>query len=298
MIHWSKQTHLSFARDEATRNTWQFVVPEEALSHRFLMHGLLAISALELASHGDDFARSQYVETAVMHQNESLKVFRGLLSQINRVNAKAIFAFSSILVVYSFGFLHLEKIDSPSMTIEDLYHILMLCRGIQQVIASSKCSILDSNFGSILEYNPVKYPWRLTVDGESALHQLCDANITFGANVAGHDTEVYDEAINSLGEALNATFQDHIPRNVVSRWAIKLPQAFLCHLQRREPMALAILGVFCVVLHRLRSVWYFQEWGETIMKLIWQTLDSEWRILVNWGMLEVFGELHLDAGVE
>lgn len=291
MIHWSRQTHLSFTRDETTQEIWQFLVPEEALSHKFLMHGLLAISALELASHGDKISRLHYIKTAAKHQNEALGKFQGLISQIDRDNAKAIFAFSSILVVYSFGFLPIENTDGPSMTMEHLYQVLMLCRGVEQVIASSRSSIHDSNFSSILYFTHVEYPWLLSDDSQFALHQLYEANITCGTKSASHNSEVYQEAIKTLGEALNESIQDHIPRNVVCRWAINLPQTFLECLQKREPMAMVILSFFCVVLHRLRGVWYFRGWGTSFAKLIWQTLDPEWKVLVHWSVVEVLGEL-------
>lgn len=282
---------MSFNRDEETKKIWQFLVPEEALSHKFLMRGVLAISALELASQRDDASRLQYIKMAAMHQNEALGEFQGLLSQINNENSKAIFAFSSILVVYSFGFLHIENTDGPSITMEDLYQVLMLCRGVQQVIARSRSSIHNSNFRPILDFTQVEYPWLLSDDAQFALHQLYDANIACGARAAGHNTEVYQKAIDTLGEALNASIQDHTPRNLVSRWAIKLPQTFLECLQEREPMALVILCFFCVVLHRLRGVWYFRGWSTTVIKLIWRILDPEWKVLIHWSMMEVLGEV-------
>ncbi|OQE27972.1 hypothetical protein PENFLA_c005G10903 [Penicillium flavigenum] len=287
-MHWSKQTHLSFTRDETAQKIWQFLVPEEALSHKFLMHGLLAISALELASHGDDVSRPLYIKTAVIHQNVALGEFQALMSQINRDNAKAIFAFSSILVVYSFGVLHLEN-TAPSMTMEDLYQVLMLCRGVERLIASSQSAIHDSNFSSILYFTQVEYPWLLSDDCQFALHQLHGANIM--AKSADHNSEMYQEAIDTLGEALNESIQDHIPSNLVSRWAIKLPRAFLECLRKREPMAMVILSFFCVVLHRLKGVWYFRGWGTNFVKLIWQTLAPEWKVLVHWSVMEVLGKI-------
>ncbi|KAJ5111229.1 hypothetical protein N7532_001764, partial [Penicillium argentinense] len=290
MILWSSKTHLSFTRDEKTQRVWQVLVPQEALSHIFLMHGLLATSALEAASSSDRISRVNYINTAVMHQNEALIGFQGILGQINCQNAKAIFAFASILVVYSFGFFHIENPAGTAIAMEDLYQVLMLCRGVQQIITRSESSIQGSSFSPVLDFSPVDYPVPLPGSVQFAVHQLREANASYGARRASHDTPLYQVAIAILEEALNASYQDRIAQNVVSRWAITLPQPFLERLNEREPMALVILGFFCVVLHRLKGIWYFRGWGISVMKLVWQTIPLQWKNLLHWPAVEVLGE--------
>lgn len=297
MIQWSNKTYLSFSRDEETKHIWQNLVPQEALSYKFLMHGLLATSALQLASYGGHVSRIQYINKGFIYQNEALTEFQELLSEINKQNVKAIFAYSSILVVYSFGFLHLDNTDGSSLTTDHIYQILMLCRGVQQIIEHSKASIRDSNFKPILDFRQVACPLSLPDDAELALHQLHDANTTYSTQNVNHNTAVYKEAIDMLKEALNAAYQDQIAQNIVSRWAIKLPQPFLERIQSLEPMALVIMGFFCVVLHRLKDIWYFRGWGKTVIKLIWRTLEPQWKYLARWPMMEVLGEVPNSSSV-
>jgi hypothetical protein len=291
MVQWSSKTYSSFSRDEETKHIWQSLVPQEALSYKFLMHGLLATSALQLASYGGRVSRYQYIKKGVMYQNEALTEFQELLRKINYENVKAVFAYSSILVVYSFGSLHLDNTDGSSITMDNIYQVLMLCRGVQQIIEHCRASIQNSNFSPILELRQATCPLSLPDDAQLALHQLRLANISYSAQNISHNTVVHKEAINMLEEALNNAYQGQIAQNIVSRWAIKLPQQFLERLQDLEPMALVIMCFFCVVLHRLEEIWYFRGCGETVIKLIWRTLEPQWKDLAQWPMREVLGEI-------
>jgi hypothetical protein len=105
-MQWCNSTYQVLTRNERTDPVWRLRVPEEALSHPFLMHGILALSAVHIARTRDDHRRPTYLNTAVAHQNQALTSFRGLLNDINDSNTKAMFALSSVVVVYAFGFPH------------------------------------------------------------------------------------------------------------------------------------------------------------------------------------------------
>lgn len=52
MMQWCNSTYQVLTRNERTDPIWRLHVPEEALSHPFLMHRILALSALHIADEG------------------------------------------------------------------------------------------------------------------------------------------------------------------------------------------------------------------------------------------------------
>ena len=295
MLQWSSKTHLALSRNEATKPVWQFLVPEEALSHPFLMHGLLAVSAIHLANAKSENKKAEYVKKALLYQNQALLVFRELLGDISRDNAKAIFAFSSILAIFYFGFLRLENAINPSSSVDNLFQVLMLSEGVQHVLKVSGPSIQESNFSPIFDSALVELECSIPLPDEVrlAMNQLYRANTAYGTQNPGHGTAVYQETITILEDALSAVYRDHILTNAACRWAIRCPRRFSESLQEREPMALVILCFYCVVLHRLRHIWCFEGWATAILKSTWPVLEPQWRHLAHWAATEITGEIHI-----
>ncbi|KAF7714731.1 Sterol uptake control protein 2 [Penicillium ucsense] len=293
MMHWCNDTYQTLSRNESTDRVWRNAVPEEALSHPFLMHGILALSALHLARTGPDPSRkTAFLNRAVTHQNQSLALFRELLSDIRESNAKAMFAFASVVVVYTFGFPHTPDAQDPGSCIEDLYQVLFLARGVQQVIRSPAEYLSHTNFAPILQIEEIQT--ELPDDANATINDLHEANEVCGAQNRAHETEVYTAAIDNVAEMLRWVYGGMTSNVVAGRWAIKLPSRFMELLREREPMALVLLAHFALLLHYLKHRWCFEDWCGRLAKAVWRLLDHEWRSLVHWAMVGILGENYLE----
>lgn len=293
MMHWCNATFHTLSRNERTDLVWRNVVPEEALSHPFLMHGILALSALHLARTGPEPSRrAAYLNRAVTHQNQALALFRELLGDINESNAKAMFAFAGIVVVYTFGFPHTPDVQDPWTCVDDLYQVLVLARGVQQVIRSPADYLSHSNFAPILQVEEVHA--RLPDDATATINNLHEANEVCGARDQSHETEVYTATIDNVAEMLSWVYGGMTSSVIAGRWAIKLPSRFLELLREREPMALVMLAHFGVLLQFLKHRWCFDEWCVRVAKAVWMLLDDQWRPLIHWAMIGILGENYLE----
>lgn len=286
-MQWCNSTYETLSRDESTDAVWRYVVPEEALSHPFLMHGILALSALHLARTGPERSRrASYLGRAVAHQNQALALFRGLLGDFNEANAKAMFAFSNIVVVYTFGFPHTPDIQDPWACVDDLYQVLVLTRGVQQVIRSPT-DFLAGSFAPILQMEDCQAP--LPEDAKTVIDQLYEANNACGLRDTNHDAEIYESTIEIFAEMLSWVYGGLTASTIAGRWAIRLPPRFLGLLREREPLALVMLAHYCVLLQYLKHRWCFDEWCMRLAQAVWTILDDQWRPLVHWAM-EILGE--------
>ncbi|KAJ5496285.1 hypothetical protein N7463_008272 [Penicillium fimorum] len=291
MIQWCNVTFHTLSRNERTDPIWRNIVPEEALSHPFLMHGILALSALHLARTGPEpTRRASYLNRAVGHQNQALALFRELLGGVKESNAKAMFAFAGIVVIYTFAFPHTPDVQDPWSCVDDLYQVLVLTRGVQQVIHSPQDFtgfLLDSPFGPILQVEEVQVP--IPEDAAAMLKQLREANEACRSRDANHELQVYEAAIANLEEMLNWCYSGIRANTIAGRWAIRLKPRFMELLRERDPMALVMLAHYGVLLHYLKHHWCFDEWCVRVSKAVWAILDDEWRPLIQWAMKEILG---------
>ncbi|KAJ5951716.1 uncharacterized protein N7479_010129 [Penicillium vulpinum] len=291
MIQWCNATFHTLSRNETTDPIWRNIVPEEALSHPFLMHGILALSSLHLARTGPELTRrASYLNRAVAHQNQALALFRELLGDVKESNAKAMFAFAGIVVIYTFAFPHTPDAQDPWSCVDDLYQVLVLTRGVQQVIYAPRnfTSFLhDSSFGPILQIEEVHGP--LPEDATDMLKQLREANEVCGSRDANHELRVYEAAIANLEEMLGWCYSGMRASTIAGRWAIRLQPRFMELLRERDPLALVMLAHYGVLLHYLKHRWCFDEWCVRVSKAVWAILDDQWRPLVQWAMKETLG---------
>ena len=255
------------------------------------MHGLLALSALHLARIKQD-KRATYISTAVAHQTQALALYRERLDDINPSNAKSMFAFSSIIVVYAFSFTQPSDSGDLRSSVDDLYQVLVLSRGVQEVINKASSSLMESSFKLILQVDD--YSPYLPDSARSALEQLREANRACGAQDETHDTSAYGQVIDNLSEELSAVHGGLNSISVAGRWAIRLKPKYVESLREHKPLALVILAYYCTILHYLRQNWYLDEWGARVSKAIWGLLDDQWRPLALWPMLEIFGQSFSD----
>ncbi|KAJ5815111.1 hypothetical protein N7474_006888 [Penicillium riverlandense] len=293
MIQWCNSTYENLSRNELTDPVWQYAVPIEALSHPFLMHGILALSSLHLARTGLELARrASYLCRAVAHQNQALSLFRGVLGDINKTNSKAIFAFVGIVVVYTFGFPHSPDVQDPWNYVDDLYQVLVLSRGMQQVIRSITDMILSSAFAPLLHQVECYTP--LTDDDKAVVTRLQEANRIRGLRNADYEMDVFVATIGNFAEMLGLVRGGVTTSTIAGRWATILPQRFLELLREREPFALVMLAHYGVLLQYLKPRWCFDEWCVRVAKAVWAVLDDQCRPLVHWAMYEILGQNYID----
>ncbi|PWY78125.1 C6 zinc finger domain protein [Aspergillus sclerotioniger CBS 115572] len=291
MMHWCNSTYKNVSRGENTDHIWRARAPEEALAHPFLMHGLLALSALHIARTRPDVRqRPTYLSTAVAHQTQALALFRELLSDINASNSKAMFAFASVVVYYTFGLPHSPESSDPWTIVDDLVQIFTLARGVQQVLSEAVPVIKSSEWGVVLQVGELDESH--LDDAQSALGRLHEANNACGAQDPAHDTAVYQHAIELLADMFAVARGGLASASAACRWAIRQKPGFMDFLRERKPMALVVLAYHCIIFHHSRDVWYIEDRGRRVARALWEVLDDEWRPLLERPMLEIFGATH------
>ncbi|KAE8372000.1 C6 zinc finger domain protein [Aspergillus bertholletiae] len=284
LMHWRDTTYEIFCRNSHTRDIWQSLVPQEALKEPFLMHGVLALSAVHLARTRNKDPMSLYINTAVSHQNQALALFRPSLDNINESNARAMFAFASIVTVYSIAFPQAPGSLDPQRAIDDLCQVIVFARGVQQILVKAADYLQDSIFKPLLQWGDLEK--RLPEEAHVAFKNLCEVIHDLGADNARYS---YLATIDCIQDSLAEVCGGFGAVAAATKVAIRMPPTFILLVRQYDPLALVILGYYCTVLHRLRHNWCIEDKGAQIARAVWSILAEQWKHLMYWVMQDIFG---------
>lgn len=295
MHHYSTVSYKTISRHSEFADSFQSEVPKIALSHPFLMHGLLALSASHLVHLNKDSERvKEYLELALGHQTLALRLFRGQLDNITPSNSEAMFAFSSIATVLAFASLRTTGVQALP-PIEGMFQIYNLCRGVSEILQASKPWLNTSNSWIPTVLESMRMPEKpLPADIEKNISLLFKLNLDL--TVTGQTIEETAASENAIDE-ISTTFQQVHSGFAVAwafRWPICVAPIFISNLRDRRPMALVILAHYCILLHKMDDFWWMNGWPRRLLHSIYTTLDPSWRDAIRWPV-EVIG---LDDPVE
>lgn len=132
MHHWTTAVHLfpdQYGDDENW--IWSEGVIVVAFQHPFLLHGVLALSALHKTLVDAQGSRASLLAQADVHMSASLATYLKLIEKSTLETVVPCFILSSILFAYN---LATAQVDEPADPIAAILHCFRLLRGVKIVI--------------------------------------------------------------------------------------------------------------------------------------------------------------------
>lgn len=287
LLHWCSSTYVTMAHTKEAEDAFQFLLPTEGLTYPFVLHGVLALSALHIARTESRSNGSSYISIALEHQNRALALFRPKVLSLNRENSHIIFVFSGILLQLAFAMGPCSPFAETYDPIRDLLQGFDLCRGLRELIGLSWHWVKEGKISEVLLRVDDSKRWPLSDVVQKAFSNLKHFNENTGKETSTHDTGCYASAIDSLTDLMEI-FQDK-PRRVelALRWPFELTDKYVDLLRRHDPMALVVLAHYCLILHHSRHQWWVEGWSLHLARSIWNLLDEYWRPSAIWALREV-----------
>jgi hypothetical protein len=299
--HFKNSTYLDVGHNSASRRLWQTTIPLLACSHSFLMHGILACSALHLA-YLNPTESEQYQLIAAYHQNRALPAFRSAIANANKDTCNALFSFSQLLIIYCFasegqsGDLLLVR-EKDELGLPDWLHIIRgnctIFKTIWKFIENGpltplKMERIDGEHLSPVPENP-QYARRLS--GLLAAISFPGKNRIAQQVIEAPPSPLPD----ALLELSRAFSKAHVARSrsvftiwtALYIWPAQVSQDYLDLLKDRDPAALILLAHYCILLEPLDSHWYMSGSSKRLLSRIYNQLDQEWRQWLHWPLEEI-----------
>lgn len=272
--HWCTSTYRTISCDESAERVWGVVVPQVALGHSCLLHSLLAVSALQLASTSSGSDRKKYLEIAQSHRAAIVPTGGNLDSSSD----SAAFARSTIMTAFFFGLPRITRPDIP--VLENLLQIFQLVRFSMDLPEDILDRVQTGQLGSLIYgEGPIL---SMPDTSQLAIHFLWRLNATLGGGDARHEKDIYEATIQHLSFSFETFMNGGDATVVVFLWICRIPSGFISAVKERQPFALVILAHFAVILHSLRRRWWMGDWSARLLHEIVQALDGEWRRSVSW----------------
>ncbi|KAE8371900.1 hypothetical protein BDV26DRAFT_275237 [Aspergillus bertholletiae] len=239
LLNWTTSTCRSISRNHADSQVWQSIIPQQALSCPYLMHGIFAVSALHLALSGDFHGNERHalIETAELHQSEAIKMFTKQVDQMAPLEYNASFALSSLLIGFAFAFplSVATQHQTQFSSLDELIEVFILIRKMNNFSTPMIDNVQKSELGGLLlveqSQSSLSESSQLAI---KALRELLNAvsSPTYG------DYHVFADTIDCLENLLTELdgAAEMVSRSFI--WICEVPVAFIDCLQGYNSFAL------------------------------------------------------------
>ena len=282
MHHFAVSAHSLIAPTSEAIAVWRDLVPQLAFEYGFLLHGVLAVSALHLSltSQVNKLANSAL---ALRHYTAALALFRPHLNSITSSNICPLFAFSCIVPAFIFGYPHVSTF--PSNPLPEMFEMFSVMRGCSGIVRSGSQWLRRSSFKHLLIPPQTDPSQALPTEIERALTGLLACNDQTTTQPAIRDA--YITAIEILRESFQLAA--NMPGEKVAGlpFPIRMPIEVLTMMREGDPMALIILAHYGIILHWLDWVPWMAGWGRQTVNAINETVGEEWRVYIAWPIEEL-----------
>ncbi|MCJ1476196.1 hypothetical protein MMC13_004861 [Lambiella insularis] len=279
-----------------------------ALEYSFLMHGLLSVAAIHL-SHLKPERQEYYALQAAYHQDSALPVYRRVVTQVDRQNCHAVFAFSSAILQYTLAstqFSHFFLTAKPE-EVDGVPKWMRLLRGKRAIFMSIWGWIEDQNSQMGQFVSQEMLPADPTVNPDDLELVALISLFSSSANDSPErerELQIYRAALHELRTVYSMPYAPNSTINVTMAaflWAIRISDEFVDLLGLWKPEALVLLAYHCVLLDKSKSRWFIANHARGLLSVIHRNLDDGWKTWLEWPFAEVglmaepdlFGQLTL-----
>lgn len=269
---------------------WRDYVPKLAVQHPFLLHGILALSALHLA-HLRPESSAQHLQICDKHQAVAIAKFRSiLLSPVDHQLADARFALSATLAVSCMarGCVGVEPRALDMNTITELF---ILTRGIRDMIRLSFEQVSTGSKAPLLNIRHSPVPTDVDLPSSvSACFVACEQMLA----TYGMDPDALQHCETALLE-LQKMYQNiahilrtgHIELGDIARWQVMVSMEYITLIQAHHPPALIILAHYAAAMTAVDTAWHARDWAECAIRGISHSLDSTMQHWMRWPMDQI-----------
>jgi hypothetical protein len=304
MNHYTRSTCLSFSNVKSIQVVWESLVPEMAADHKFLMHGLLALSAFHLC-HLRPLEKNKFVALANHHQGLALSHFRPVLPSITEDNCKPAVCMAIVLSVIGLSALSRprdSKSDSSDLhtsSFNDILGVFSLTRGVAGVLVPAQAWLQHSPINVMFHnwqldsYDAIHLPGELQSRFNTLKHEIvpslvADATSNLEPCLAALDQliEIYKE-IQFYSTPTNTSKHPvkhpmELEIGILLKWTTNVPTEFVTLLRQQHTAALIILAHYVITMMSLGDRWFLRNWSENALQMIKEVIDPSGLPWLRW----------------
>lgn len=300
---WTTHSVDSFVDFDSCITLFRTTMVELGIIHPFLMHEILALSALHLSLVRPHKA-SQYRHASDTHLATALALFQPEIATLSTANCDACFAFSTFVFTHGWAAQHPKKPStlfwSAPHDDPDLVHVHWV------KLHRSSYALLLSQFPSLKvgPLEPLFAPWvGLDPNRVEPLPKDDEAQLLVLESAWKHSPLLTDDVKAVLDKAhftVRRVFSLIVNCPQISKlssvmaWFSIISEEYLKMLEDKVPEALLVVAYYCVALKKAENMWWVRGKGENLLKTVLRELGPGWERWTAWPVEQVLGK---DEGV-
>lgn len=265
MHKFSTETYQSLCTIPSDYYTWKVILPQQALSHDFLLNGILALAALHIASTLEPPAALSYIDTALEYHNMAFAPYRHAIDNLTPMNCDAVFGHSVITTVIGISLPRLtaSRDESSNMT-ENIVVVFELLQGVSKILNISRPWMKTRLFSSGSPFFDVDCT-KLDQKADAAISRLMRLNDESVTDANADQHRINKDAISILHKCFCRYTNNGDPGSVLA-WLAAVDKEFVHRLRSRRPFPLLILMHWAVLLDHLDGqVWWARNSGKALV---------------------------------
>lgn len=246
------------------------------------MYELLACAALHFSITRPDEFQFYHDESRLL-QEQSLKMFKESVPEVNEQNLIPAFLYSGILGLHFFVDTFTVPDSNLDQFIDRLVQAIKLMRGVRVCFTGWWEVLMQSEIRDLMQFG----------DGDMDHTDEYVENVlslqTKLSEIPGieqTELEVLQEAVRQLkwvytSSLFNLQNGNSSPRMVTS-WPITLSVEYAELLTQRRPGSLVVLAYYSVMLHKCRESWAVGSAGNFLLDVVGTCLGEDWGSWLEW----------------
>ncbi|KAH8812683.1 hypothetical protein F5884DRAFT_315037 [Xylogone sp. PMI_703] len=278
MHHWHASFCLALEHRKEVDDQIKTTISHMALSHPYLMNGLLAVSAFHSMQSCPISKRQLYADTAIRYKLLALSKFTPLLDDITEENCNAVFALSSLMALLAFATRSLG-IAEKNISISEAVSMFKLIQGVAAVVAQARGWLNKGELALLLRKplsrdrcRPINLPSAIRFQLETLL-RLCYETPPEGDN--DNILSIQSAAIKYLID-IHDVYTGTSDRSTILAWPVLAGTQFMNLLLQGNQLSLVILAHYGVILDWLNRVWWLKGYGRCLISMVENLLDDSW----------------------
>lgn len=273
--HYLAVTASSVSRHPGRLHIWKAYIPNVARSHEYAMNALEGLAALHIA-HIRPLDYHRYLRLGISYHHRAITGFRNTVKVIQRDNSDGVLIFSGLLVLMELALMNSSYAlcDSASDQIDQLLQRFMLIRNIFTMFKTAP-ALRTALASQILVGEPSLRGGNVATEVQSMLEQLENINQKTTANLG--ERETYSHSIRVLLSDFSFVVARPDDWFALLHWINYVTPKYLELLHAKQPMALAILANYCVLIyHAPLRQWWLRGWSRKMLQAVAELLDDSW----------------------
>ncbi|KAH6874372.1 hypothetical protein B0T10DRAFT_415440 [Thelonectria olida] len=289
LLHnFTSSTYSTLTTDPDIRNLWKTAIIRKAIECTYVMHSVLAVSAVHLAHYRPE-KRQSYMSQGLHHHQIATREATQLMSELRTEHCEHLWIFSILTIYFTLG---CPRTDETSLLFGKTVFPdwIFLLTGVRHLLLKLQSESYSGVLSPVINRGSDR--WLAVHEPQHENARMLNELSRRVAAAVSDETElkIYQFALHELRCQLSFVLSaGHKDLDIIDGfvWQFSVADDFLPLLNQSKPEAVAIFAHSCIILKALEKHWWVQGWGDFLLSKAWDVLDDEYRLWVQWPIEEM-----------